>query len=193
MKKHIEATKYIKRYDLLAYPLRRATLDKELSGTYFVNGVEAAMEYAEKLPFVECKAYARSGEDPELLELKDITEYIDLADLMKCPLLEIDLDRTLNKNWYFLSGLESVMEYARHLPAVRVKMNNEVNDIIPVYARRMVDRAAGALQGLRQFPAKRARRLLVRRVRLRNHAGRLLQLRRTEGVTNNDRRPDQEP
>lgn len=138
MAKHIEATKYIKRYDLLAYPLRRAACDKELSGTYFVNGVEAAMEYAEKLPFVECKAYARSGEDPELLELKDITEYIDLADLMKCPLLEIDLDRTLNKNWYFLSGLESVMEYARHLPAVRVKMNNEVNDIIPVYARRMV-------------------------------------------------------
>lgn len=53
--------------------------------------------------------------------------------------------------------------------------------------------ADSALQGLRQFPAKRARRLLVRRVRLRNHAGRLLQLRRTEGVTNNDRRPDQEP
>ena len=138
MAKRIEATKYIKRDDLLAYPLRRETLDNELLGTYFVNGVEAAIEYAEKLPFVECKAYVRSGEDPKILKLKDITEYIDLADLMKCPLLEIDLDRTLNKNWYFLSGVESVMEYARRLQAVRVKMNNEVNDIIPVYARRMV-------------------------------------------------------
>lgn len=46
MEKRIEATKYIKRDDILAYPLRRATCDKGKANTRFVDGVEAAMEYA---------------------------------------------------------------------------------------------------------------------------------------------------
>lgn len=125
MAKRIEATKYIKRDDMLAYPLRRATCDKGKATTRFVDGVEAAMEYAEKLPFVECKAYARSGEEQEKIELKDITVYVDLADLLKCPLRDDTFKQTFG-DWHFWSGVESVMEYAESLPAVRVKMDKEI-------------------------------------------------------------------
>lgn len=128
MEKRIEATKYIKRDDILAYPLRRATCDKERANTRFVDGVEAVMEYAEKLPFVECKAYARSGENPEKLELKNVTVYVDLADLLKCPLRDDTFKQTFGE-WNFWRGVESVMEYAESLPAVRVKRNNEIEDV----------------------------------------------------------------
>lgn len=131
MAKRIEATKYIKRDDILAYPLRRATCDKERANTRFVDGVEAVMEYAEKLPFVECKAYARSGENPEKLELKNVTVYIDLADLLKCPMRDDTFKQTFG-DWHFWCGVESVMEYAESLPAVRVKMDREIEDKRPL-------------------------------------------------------------
>ena len=131
MAKRIEATKYIKRDDILAYPLRRATCDKEKANTRFVDGVEAAMEYAEKLPFVECKAYAQNGEKPEKLELKNVTVYVDLADLLKCPLRDDAFKQTFG-DWHFWRGVESVMEYAESLPAVRVKMNREIEDKRPL-------------------------------------------------------------
>lgn len=134
MAKHIEATKYIKRDDILAYPLRRATCDKGKANTRFVDGVESAMEYAEKLPFVECKEYMQSGEEPEKLELKNVTVYVDLTDLLKCPLRD-DTSKQTFGDWHFWSGVESVMEYAESLPTVRVKRNNEIEDVRPLYAR----------------------------------------------------------
>ena len=130
MAKRIEATKYIKRDDILAYPLRRATCDKGKANTRFVDGVEAAMEYAEKLPFVECKSYERSRENPEKLELKNVTVYVDLADLLKCPLRD-DISKRTFGDWHFWSGVESVMEYAESLPSVSVKMNIEIEDKCP--------------------------------------------------------------
>ena len=131
MAKRIEATKYIKRDDMLAYPLRRATCDKGKANTRFVDGVEAAMEYAEKMPFVECKEYVQSGEEPEKLEPTAPTGYIDLADLLKCPLRDDTFKQTFG-DWHFWSGVESVMEYAESLPAVRVKMNKEIEDKRPL-------------------------------------------------------------
>lgn len=120
MAKRIEETKYIKRDDILAYPLRRATCDKGKANTRFVDGVEAAMEYAKKLPFVECKAYARSGENPEKLELKNVTVYVDLADLLKCSLRDDTFKQTFGDR-HFWYGVESVMEYAESLPASESK------------------------------------------------------------------------
>lgn len=40
---------------LLAYPLRRATCDKEHADPHFIAGVESVMEYAESLPVVDAK------------------------------------------------------------------------------------------------------------------------------------------
>lgn len=131
MAKRIEATKYIKVDDILAYPLRRVTCDKEKANTRFVDGVEAAMEYTEKLPFVECKSYERSGENPKKLILKNVTVYVDLADLLKCPLRDDTFKKTFG-DWHFWCGVESVMEYAESLPAVRVKMDREIEDKRPL-------------------------------------------------------------
>ena len=41
---------YIKKSDVLAYPIRRDNYDKVNGNEHFINGVESIMEYVEGLP-----------------------------------------------------------------------------------------------------------------------------------------------
>lgn len=115
MAKRIEATKYIKRDDLLAYPLRRATCDKGKANTRFVDGVEAAMEYAESLPAVRVKRnneiedvrplYARIKALDSLVYCKDCEySYEDIAGLMRC--YKGNADRIVRKDFFCADGVK---------------------------------------------------------------------------------------
>lgn len=43
-------TEYIKKSDVLAYPIRRQSYDKANGNARFINGVESVMEFVEGLP-----------------------------------------------------------------------------------------------------------------------------------------------
>ena len=43
-------TEYIKKSDVLAYPIRRQSYDKANGNAHFINGVESVIEYVEGLP-----------------------------------------------------------------------------------------------------------------------------------------------
>lgn len=46
-------TEYIKREELMEFPIRRNHYDRENGNKHFINGIETVLEYAENLPAVD--------------------------------------------------------------------------------------------------------------------------------------------
>lgn len=53
---------YIKKSDVLAYPIRRDNYDKVNGNEHFINGVESVMEYVEGLPAADVVPVVRCRE-----------------------------------------------------------------------------------------------------------------------------------
>ena len=62
-------TEYIKREELMEFPIRRNHYDRKNGNKHFINGIETVLEYAENLPaadvapVVRCKDCKYSWED----------------------------------------------------------------------------------------------------------------------------------
>lgn len=53
---------YIKKSDVLAYPIRRDNYDNVNGNEHFINGVESVMEYVEELPAADAVPVVRCRE-----------------------------------------------------------------------------------------------------------------------------------
>jgi hypothetical protein len=54
-------TEYIKREELMEFPIRRNHYDRENGNKHFINGIETVLEYAENLPAADVAPVVHGG------------------------------------------------------------------------------------------------------------------------------------